>query len=174
MDKKQKAVIINELKDNFSKSQGICLTDFKKLTVQNTNELRKRFKEQGIVYRVYKNTFAKQVCNENGVKNSGNVFSGETGFAFSFDDPSLPAKIVAKFSKENQDIPAIKACIIDKRIYEKDQISVILSLPTREELIAKMLGSLNAPITNTVSVLNGLLRNLVGVVNAIKEKKENN
>ncbi len=134
MHRDQKAILIDELQENYSNAQGICLADFKGLSVQDTNELRKTLKESGIVYKIYKNTFAKS----------------------------------------HDVIPSIKACIIENDVYGTDKIDVVLALLSRQELMAKVVGSLNAPISNTVGVLSAMLRNLVGVISAIKDKKEEN
>lgn len=174
MQKEQKAILIDELQENFSKAQGVCLADFKGLSVSDTNELRQSLKESGIVYKIYKNTFANKVLKENNVEGYEEYLVGPTGFAFSFDDPSSAAKIIDKFAKKHDDIPAIKACIIENDVYGTDKIDVVLALLSRQELMAKVVGSLNSPISNTVGVLNAMLRNLVGVINAIKDKKEEN
>ncbi|KAA3603018.1 MAG: 50S ribosomal protein L10 [Calditrichaeota bacterium] len=174
MHRDQKAILIDELQENYSKAQGVCLADFKGLSVQDTNELRKTLKESGIVYKIYKNTFANKVLKENNVEGYEEFLAGPTGFAFSYDDPSSAAKIIDKFAKKHNDIPSIKACIIENDVYGTDKINVVLALLSKEELMTKVVGSLNAPISNTVGVLSAMLRNLVGVINAIKDKKEEN
>lgn len=174
MQKKQKALLINELQENYSKAEGICLADFKGLSVKDTNELRKTLKESGIVYKIYKNTFASKVLKDNNIEGYEEFLAGPTSFAFTFDDPSSSAKIIDKFAKTHNGIPSIKACIIENYVYGTDKIDVVLALLSRQELMAKVVGSLNAPIANTVGVLSALLRNLVGVISAIKNKKEEN
>ena len=97
--------------------------------------------------------------------------NGPTALAYSFEDSVLPAKIINKFYKET-DLLSIKAGIVEGTYFDKDDVAKIVALPSRDEILAKMLGSLNSPITGLVSVLSGLMRNLVGVLAAVKDKTE--
>ncbi len=120
---------------------------------------------------IVKNTLRKIALKENGLSEADKYFEGPTAIVVEADDPVSPAKIVSEFAKKNGKF-VIKAGLLDGKVIELDKINALASLPTKEVLIAKMLGSLNAPASNFVGVLTAVTRNFVCVLNAIKEQKE--
>lgn len=166
-----KEKVVNEIKDKLEKSQSVIFTSYKGLTVENDTELRRKFKESNSEYKVYKNTLMWRAAKELGYEDLKQYFEGPTSVSFGYDDPVAPAKIITNFLKSNEGLE-IKAGIIDGKLINVDQIKALAELPSREELIAKVLGSMKSPINNLVYVLAGTLRSLANVLNSVKEKKE--
>lgn len=169
--KEQKGQVVQELKDRFSNSSSAILVDYKGLTVQEVTELRSNFREAGVDYKVYKNTLTEIAVKDVGLEELVPFLEGPTAIAFSADDPVAPAKILTDAIKKYKKIE-FKAGVVDGKVIDVDGVKALAELPSREELIAKMLGSMNAPITNLVGVLSGPTRALAYALNAIKEQKE--
>ncbi len=169
--KEKKAQVVQELKDRFSNSSSAILVDYKGLNVQEVTELRNTFRQAGIEYKVYKNTLTEIAAKELGLEGLIPFLEGPTAIAFSEHDPVAPAKILTDAIKKYRKIE-FKVGVVDGKVIDVDGVKALADLPSREELIAKMLGSMNAPIANLVGVLSGVPRALVYALNAIKEQKE--
>ena len=169
--KEQKAQVVQELKDKFSNSSSAVLVNYKGLNVQEVTELRNNFRQANVDYKVYKNTLTEIAAKEAGLEELIPFLEGPTAIAFGIDDPVAPAKILTDAIKKYKKIE-FKAGVVDGKVIDVDEVKALAELPSREELIAKMLGSMNAPITNLVGVLSGTTRALVYALNAIKEQKE--
>ena len=171
MARPEKVQVVNDLVESINQSKGIYLTDFSGLNVQEINELRKTFRESDVEYKVVKNTLARLSVQEAGYDNLLEYLTGPTAFAFSVDDPGIPARIIKEFAKK-KDKPEIKAIVFEGTLLDASQAEQVANLPSREELIAKFLGTLNAPMYNLAGALQGLLRKFVGTLDAIKTQKE--
>ena len=167
--KKESAV--QEIKSKLQNSNAAVLTDYRGLNVAEVTELRRQLREAGVEYKVLKNTLTKIAAQEVGYEGLFEYLEGPTAIAFSTEDPVAPAKILANFAKEHKNL-AIKAGLLEGSVVSVDQVKALADLPGREELIAKVLGGLQGPITGLVNVLQGPIRNLTYVLNAIKEEKE--
>ena len=132
---------------------------------------KSKFREAQVDYKVYKNTLTEIAAKELGLEGIIPFLEGPTAIAFSEHDPVAPAKILTDAIKKYKKIE-FKAGVVEGKIVDVDGIKALAELPSREELIAKMLGSMNAPITNLVGVLSGPARALVYALNAIKEQKD--
>jgi large subunit ribosomal protein L10 len=169
--KEQKAQIVQELKDKFSNSSSAILVDYRGLTVEEVTELRKKFREAGVDYKVYKNTLTEIAAKEVGCEGIIPFLEGPTAIAFGVNDPVAPAKILSEAIKEYKKME-FKVGIVGGKVIDVNGIKALAELPSREELIAKMLGSMNAPIANLVGVLSGTIRSLLYALNAVKQQKE--
>lgn len=169
--REEKVKVVEELKTKFNDSSSVVLVDYKGLNVQEATELRETFREAGVDYKVYKNTLAEIAVKELGYDDLIEYLVGPTAIAFSEDDPVAPAKILTEAIRKYRKM-ALKGGIVDGKIIDIEGVRELAELPSREELIAKMLGSMNAPISNFVGVLNGTMRALVYALNGIKEQKE--
>lgn len=169
--KEQKVQAVQELKDKFSSSSSAILVDYKGLNVQEVTELRSAFRQAGVEYKVYKNTLTEIAAKDVGLEELIPFLSGPTAIAFSEHDPVAPAKILTDAIKKYNKIE-FKVGVVDGKVIDVNGVKALAQLPSREELIAKMLGSMNAPITNLVGTLSGTVRGLVYTLNAIKEQKE--
>lgn len=169
--REKKEQIVAEFKDKLSKAQTVILSNYSGLTVEDDTNLRRKFREANSEYKVYKNTLMSIAAKELGYDELTKYLEGPTSVAFGYDDPVAPAKVLVDFIKDHKGVE-IKAGIVNGKIVTIDDIKALAELPSREELIAKALGSMKAPITNLVFVLSGTLRSLVYALNAVKEKKQ--
>lgn len=167
----QKKQIVEEIKEKISNSQAVVLVDYRGLDVQEVTELRKKYKEAGVEYKVYKNTLMRFAFKDAGLEDFNEFLTGPNGIVFGIEDPVAPAKITSEFAKDHKKLE-IKAGIVDGKIINLDEIKNLASLPSREVLIAQVLGGLNGPISGFANVLQGNIRNLVYALNAIREKQE--
>lgn len=171
MNREEKEKIVADLNKIFAEAKGVYLTDFSGINVDTINDLRRQFRQENIDYRVVKNTLTRLAIKNLPLEDLRPFLDGPTGIAFSYEDPLLPGKLIEKFHKET-DLMPIKAALIEGLVYGKALAEKIANLPSRDTLIAQLLGSLQSPILGLAMVLNGLLRNLVGVLEAIKRKQE--
>lgn len=187
---------VEEIRDRFSDAEVVVLTDYQGLNVEEINELRSRLREAEVDYTVYKNTLLKIVADERNITGLDEYLEGPTAIATS-KDPTSPSKVILDFIDEFEKLE-IKGGIIGTKVLDVEEVKKLVDLPSREELIAKTLGGLQAPIASLVNVLhqgsplprlvnvlhrgspllglvnvlNGTLRNLNYVLQAISEQKK--
>ena len=166
-NKETVAGIATKLKDSVA---GV-LIDYRGLTVEQDTNLRNQFRKAGVEYKVVKNTLTTLAAREAGLEDLEKSLSGPTSLATHETDLVAPAKIISEFAKKH-DVISIKAGFLEGAVVTVDDIKQIAELPSKEQLVAKVLGGLNAPITGFVNVLNGNIRGLVCVLNAIAEKQQ--
>ncbi len=174
MSKKQ--AVVAELKEQLTSAKGVVLTGYKGLTVAQDTALRREFREAGVTYHVVKNTMLRLAAQEAGIEGLDEHLEGTTAFAFSAEDAVAPAKVIGGFIKKNKlddaGVLMIKVGMVEGQVIDAKEVNALATLPSREELIAKMLGSMNAPISNTVNVLQGVIRKAVYVLDAVRAQKE--
>lgn len=148
-----KQPIIEEIKGHVENAKSIILVDYRGLTVEQDTQLRKSFRESGVVYKVYKNTYLKRAFEGTPYEELSKHLDGPTAVAFGIEDAAVPAKIVAD-TKKTADCLEFKAGVVEGTYYDAAGCAVIATIPSRDVLIAKLLGSLKSPITNLARVLN--------------------
>lgn len=168
---KAKSQNVEEIKEKINKAQTVVLVDYRGLNVEQLTELRSEYRKANVEYKVYKNTMMRFAFKDSGFEEFNEHLTGPNAIAFGYDDPVQVAKITADFAKKNEQIE-IKAGIVDGKIINVDGVKELASLPSREVLIAQTLGGLNAPIQGFANVLQGTIRGLATVLNAIAEKQE--
>lgn len=171
MPRPEKVAVVQELADKMTRGQGIVLTDFRGLTVKEMTELRAQLRKAGVEFRVVKNTLTLLAARQAQIEGLEPVLEGPTAIAVSYDDPVAPAKLLSEFAKKHEALQ-IKGGILNGRAISVDEVKALASLPSREELIAKVLGGLKSPITGLVYVLHGTLASLVYALEAIRKQKE--
>ncbi len=169
--REQKSQIVDGLKDDFLKSQSIILTDYRGLTVKDETSLRKKVRDTGSKYEIIKNTLGILAAKESGIEGLDELLAGPTAAVFGYDDPVSPAKVLADYAKDHDQIK-IKGGLINGRIIGADEVETLAKLPPREELIAKMLGDMQSPISGLAGALSGIIRKLLYALNAVAEIKE--
>ncbi|MGD8260838.1 MAG: 50S ribosomal protein L10 [Desulfobacterales bacterium] len=169
LDEKKK--ITDDLRDRFSKSAIVVLTDYKGLDVTSINDLRRRLSEENIEYQVVKNTLLVRASEDTEVALIRDFFKGPSAIALSYEDPVAPAKILTKFAKENQRLE-IKVGIMNGKLLDVDAIKALSKLPSREVLLGQLLSTLNMVPTSFVRTLAEIPRGLVNVLAAIRDQKE--
>ena len=168
--KKEKTEAIDSIKVKKGKSNIMILTDHQGLTVAQITVLRNKLFDANAQYSVVKNTLAFRAISEEGQERVKDVLNGPSSIIFGYGDVVAPAKIVVTFAKENEK-PAVKGAIMDGRFMEPDEIKKLAMLPTKEVLIAKVVGGIKSPLVSLVNVLQGPMRKLVYALNEISKKK---
>ncbi|WP_068457188.1 50S ribosomal protein L10 [Aedoeadaptatus pacaensis] len=163
--------LVNEIKEKIEQSQSIILVNNHGLTVEEVTKLRKELREHGVDYKVYKNTMLKRAFDATGNEAANDLLVGPTVVAFGIEDAVQPAKILNDFAEDNDRLE-IKGGLLDGRVVSVDEVKALAKLPSREVLIAQLLGGLNAPIQGLATVLSGNIRGLAVALNQIREKKE--
>lgn len=151
----KKKVIVEEIKDKFNRSTSMLVVDYRGLDVAEATELRKQFREAGVDYSVYRNTLIRRAAKETGNEAIIEDLNGPNAIAFGYDDPIAPAKIAKNFSKDHEKLE-LKVGVLEGEMYKGAQLDKVASIPSREELIAKLLGSLKAPVSNFAYVLKAI------------------
>ncbi|UCE05274.1 MAG: 50S ribosomal protein L10 [bacterium] len=171
MARPEKEKIVAEIADKISSAAGIYLADYQGLSVEEINDLRNKFREASIEFKVVKNTLARLSVAQVGLRELDEYLTGPTAMAFCLADPIVGAKILSDFQKQNEKLE-LKACVFDDQVYDKAHIEKISKLPSPEQIRAQTLGIISAPLRNMVGVLNSLLTSMVTVLNEIKKQRE--
>ena len=164
-----KKLLVEEIKEKFSKAKTIAFVDYRGLTVAEDTELRRKFRESGCEYKVYKNRLMLKALSDLGIECPANYFEGTTAVAIGYEDEVAPAKIVCNFVKENNKM-AIKFGILNGTSVDAKNIEALATLPSKEELVAKLLGTLNNTASSLCRVLTAPSRGLVVALNAVATK----
>jgi len=162
---------VARLKDKLANAQGIYLTDFSGLTVEQMSELRKRFREAHVEYMVIKNTLSRVALKEGGFEGLLSHVDGQNAIAIGYDDPAVPAKIIAQFAKENEK-PTIRSCFFDGEVLTGKAAESTKDFPSKSEIRSQVLGMLSAPMSGLVSAFSGVLRDFLAVLDAYIQKRQ--
>ena len=147
-----KQPIVEEIKESIKDAKSVVLVDYRGLTVEQDTKFRKAMRESDVIYKVYKNTMVKRAIEGTEFEALKDDLEGPNAIAISKEDATAPARILAKFAKEAEALE-IKCGIVDGTCYDQAGIKAISSIPSREELLSKLLGSMQAPIANFARVL---------------------
>ena len=147
-----KTPIIDEIKSNFDGAVGAVLADYRGLTVAEDTDLRSKLREAGVIYKVYKNTYIKRAIAGTAFEGLSVSLEGPTAVAISKTDATAPARIISKFAKTAPKIE-IKCGIVEGTFYDQNGIKEVADIPSREELLSRLLGSLKSPISNMARVI---------------------
>lgn len=145
MEKKQQ--IVDEIAEKLNSSVSTVVVDYRGLTVAEVTELRKRLREAGVEYKVYKNSMTRRAVDKAELSDLNDVLVGPNAIAFSNEDVIAPAKILNDFAKEHEELE-IKAGVIEGNVATADEIKALASLPSREGLLSMLLSVLQAPVRN--------------------------
>ncbi|MCL0067836.1 50S ribosomal protein L10 [Peptococcaceae bacterium] len=170
--RQKKEKIVAEVKEKIENSQAIIVAGYRGITVGQMTSLRAEMRKAGCEIKVIKNTLAKLALNDLNITGLDEYFVGPTIVTFAKDNPVDTAKILKKFNKEVNEGLEIKAALLEGKVIDKKEVENLASLPSREVLIAKVLGGMQAPLYGFAGVLSANLRNLVYVLEAIRKKKE--
>jgi large subunit ribosomal protein L10 len=151
---------VSEIKEKLEKAQAVILADYQGLTVEEDTQLRKTLRENGIEYKVYKNSLVTLAAKELGLDGLEVFLEGPVSVAFGYDDATSAARILNDFAKDHKKLE-LKAGVVEGEIYDTEKVVQLASIPSKEVLIAKLLGSIKAPLSNLAYLLS-----------AIKDQKE--
>lgn len=169
--RQMKQQVVEEITEKLQNSVTAIITDYRGLNVAQATKLRNELREVDVEYKVLKNTLTKIAANNIGLQDLDQYLEGPTAIAFSAEDPVAPAKVLAKFAKENKALE-IKGGVLEGKVVSLEEINALADLPSREELLAQVLRGMQSPLTGMANVLQGPLRNLVNVVEAVRKEKE--
>ena len=173
MNKDEKAKRVKELVRQFQSSpNNMIFTDYKGLTVKEISGLRETLNEKEILDKVIKNRLACLALKQSGLKGLEHFFAGPTAIAFAQDDPTIPAKLLSKCSKE-YDCLSIKGGFIDELVFSAEQVKEIALIPSRDQLLMQLIGQLQAPIGNFVYCIRSILARFVYVIQAVIDNRTN-
>lgn len=148
-----KQPIVQEISEQIKDAQSVVVVDYRGLTVAEDTQLRKQLREAGVTYKVYKNTLVNFAIKGTDFESLSDVLEGPNAFAISTTDATAPARVIAKFAKTAPALE-IKAGVVEGTFYDADGMKAIATIPSREELLSKFLGSIQSPITNFARVIN--------------------
>lgn len=168
--KAQKQQDLEALTQQLSTSTSAIIVSFTKLTAAKDQEFRNQLRAAGAKYQVVKNTLAKRAVKGTPFEQAEEFFKGVTGIAWTDSDAVVLSKAVSKFVKDNGDLYTFKAGVVDGKLYDQKQIEAIASLPSKEELMAKLLFIINAPAQRLATVIKAVPQNMAIVVKQIGEK----
>jgi large subunit ribosomal protein L10 len=162
---------LNALTEQMQNSKSVMIVSFKKLTVTKDQEFRNQLRNAGAKYQVVKNTIARRAVAGTPFEPAAEHFKGVSAIAWTENDPVVLSKTVSKFVKDNGDIYSFKAGVVEGRVVDLSQVTAIASLPSKEELISKLMFVINAQAQRLATVINAVPRNLAIVVKQIGEQK---
>lgn len=166
----EKEAEVSRLQELFKGAQASVLTDYRGLTVAQDVQLRRQLREAGMVYHVAKNTMIKLACHANGQQSLDPYLEGPTAVAFA-QDPVAVAKLLTAFIKDAKKTE-IKAGLLGNKLISAADVEALSKMPPREVLLAQVVGVFQAPLAGFAGVTGGILRQLVNVVDRIREQKE--
>lgn len=162
---------VQEITEKLQNAVTAVITDYRGLNVAQATKLRNELREVNVEYKVLKNTLAKIAAKNVGITGLDQYLEGPTAIAFSSEDPVAPAKVLAKFAKDNKALE-IKGGLVEGKVVSLEQIKALAELPSREELLAQVLRGLQSPLAGMANVLAGPLRNMINVLEAVRKQKE--
>ena len=169
MAKPEKVESVAEIKARLEKCQIAIATTYAGITVADVTELRRRLRGAGVEYKVYKNTLARRALKELDLEGAADCMTGPTAWAFCAD-PVAPAKILKEFGRKSKMVTMVGG-VLEGKVITADQLTALATLPSREQLLAQVVGTIAAPLRNLVGTLNAVPRNLVSVIDQIQKKK---
>ncbi len=171
MPNPKKIEMVKRLQERLKDVPYIFFADYKGMRVNELQTLKRKLREKGAVFTVVKNTLTYIALSNLGMEDTKRFLKGPTALIVAKDDPGSVLKTVLEFDKERK-LPAVKGGIVEGNIVEEDQIETLSKLPSREVLLAQLVGTLQSPTRGFVTVLSGTIRGLVIALNQIKEAKE--
>jgi large subunit ribosomal protein L10 len=169
MKKPEKEKLVAELSEKLRGAKALYYTDFAGLNVKRMTDLRRRLRKQGVEYVVIKNTLALRAVNESGLVTTR--LKGQTGLVIA-SDPVAAAKVLSDFAKENDQRPAVKGGLLEGRELDTEQVKKLASMPSREQMLAELGASMQAPMSMFLGAMSSLLSNFAGVMESLKQQKE--
>lgn len=165
-----KKLVVEDIKQKIQDAKSVVFVKFNGLSVAEDTALRREFRKNNVEYKVLKNTLVRRAFNDLGITDFDADLNGPTSVAFGADETGASKVIMDAVKKYDQKV-AVKSAYVDGGRVDADGVKTLAAMPSKEELIAKMLGSLQAPIANFVGVLSAMPRSLVIALNAVAEKK---
>lgn len=154
-NRQMKQAKVEEIKEKLQKSQSVILASYQGLTVEEDTQLRKSLREAGVEYKVYKNTLVILAAKELGIEGLDEHLQGPISIAIGYDDVTAPARILNDFAKTHKKLE-LKAGLVQGEIYDADKVKQLANIPSKDILIAKLLGSIKSPLSNFAYLLSAI------------------
>lgn len=167
-----KKKVVEGVSEKIKNSKSVVFVNYKGLTVSEDTELRNEFRKVNVEYKVLKNTLVRKAFNEMGVTSFDEDLNGPTAVAFGSDETGA-AKVIVDAVKKYGDKLSVKSAYVDGGYVDVNGVKALAAMPSKEQLIAKMLGSMQSPVSKFAGVLSATLRSVVLALNAVAEKKAN-
>lgn len=169
--KQQKQAVVKEVAQKVKDSKALVFANYKGVTVKDLTLIRRELAKSGSSWQVLKKTLLNIVLKDAGIEMNARELEGQVGVAFSKDEVAAP-KVLADFMKANKEVPlSIEGGALGKKALSANEVKALAKLPSQDQLRAQLVGTLQAPISSFVRVLNGNLQGLVQVLKAVGEKK---
>lgn len=164
---------VEQLSGDLGRIKLAVMTDYRGLTVAEVEELRAKLREEGMTYRVTKNTLLRLATKSNAAlaQIDPRVFTGPMALAMGFEDEIAPARVIFQYAKAHQALEIVGAITADGTLLSAAQVKALATLPTREQLLGQLVGTIAAPLTGFVGVLSGNVRSIINLLNALSEAK---
>jgi len=169
--REEKQAAVEAIRENLQNAQVAVLTDYRGLTVAELTELRKKFREAGVEFKVVKNTLTWRAAQEIGLQDLESYLEGPTAIAFGMTDPVAPAKLITEFAKTHKNLE-IKGGVLQGGVIPVEKVKALADLPSREQLLGQVVSAIQAPISGLVNVLQAPIRNLAYAVDALRAQRE--
>jgi len=166
----EKEALVQEMADRLKGVKGMYIADFTGMTVAKTVDLRAKCRASGVEYRVIKNTLLKRAVHAHGVTQLDEFLEGPTALAYSLESEVEPARVLIEFAKLNEK-PFVRAGLIGDKLYSSDEVKQLALLPPRDVLLAQVLGTITAPLSNFLGAVDALLSSPAQLARALEEKK---
>jgi large subunit ribosomal protein L10 len=166
----QKEALVGEIKDRLNEAGALLLVDYRGLSVKEMQELRRSLRAAGSELKVYKNSLTEIAIRELALPDLDSYLAGPTGIVFTGEDPVAPAKALTAFARQHN-LLEVKGGLVENVVVDADGVKAIATLPSREELIAKLLGTMLSPLTGFARVLNGPVEAFARSVQAVADQK---
>ena len=170
VERKKEAVA--ELSAKLESAKAVYLTDFTGLNVQKMTDLRARMRQAGIEYLVVKNTLALRAIETLDIPDIAEFFTGPTGLVIGREDAVTAAKVLDTFAKEHDQKPAVKVGIVERQQVSPADVGRLATLPSREELLSELAGAMQAPLAALVFLMQGKMRELLGLLEALRAERD--
>lgn len=154
-NKQVKEVKVNEITEKLGKAKSVVLVTYQGITVEQDTALRKKLRESGIDYKVYKNTLVARAAKSLNIEGLEPYLEGPVSIAFSYENETLAAKLLSDFAKESKKLE-LKAAYVDGSVLDAEGVKMLATIPSKEVLIGKFLGSIKSPLSNLVYMLNAV------------------
>lgn len=168
--KAQKKELVKDMASRVKEAKSVVFADFKGVKVKDLTSLKKELRKEGIDFKVSKKTLINIAFKEAGIELDTKKMEGQVAVSISTQDEVAPAKIISNFSKKNENLKILGG-VLESKLMDMEQVKALAKLPSKEELLAKLVGTIKAPVSGFVNVCAGNLRGLVQVLKSISEAK---
>ena len=170
MNREQKQAVVQDVAERLSRARAVVLTDFRGLKVEQMTEMRHQLREKGLEYMVVKNTLLRLAAQGSETEALLEGLEGPNGMALCYDEPVDLAKVLMDFAKDNAKLE-VKGGYLEGKVITAEQVKALAKLPSRDVLLAQVLGTMNAVPQGMVTVMAGIIRSMLNVLKAIEEQK---